>query len=393
VLLDELGAGTDPVEGAALARAISGRLLERGCLAVCTTHYAELKAFAHNTVGVTNASVEFDVETLAPTYRLTIGLPGRSNALAIASRLGLDASLVEAAQNMMGSEDVQIESMLATIHQEREAAAAELARAEQVRADAEKYRERYTDALREFEESADTRIADMTRQLEHELRSAREELRRLRDKARDTSLSRQVVQQAEQRMHEMQAHMRETGQSLRATAPAPPAPAPSGVPDTPRPLRVGDMVMVRSLGLNGEILGIDEDDEAADVQVGGFRVQVHLDELRREKRKERPNGPPEPDEEAPAPSRQVSLPPVPEVPMSFDMRGWRASEVSGRLDQYLNEAYLAGLPSVRLIHGKGSGVLRQVVRDELRQHSLVASFQGGGTDGGEGVTIAKLVER
>ncbi|MFO7166450.1 MAG: endonuclease MutS2, partial [Chloroflexota bacterium] len=151
VLLDELGAGTDPVEGAALARAIVERLLERNVLGVATTHYAELKAFAYATPGVQNASVEFDVETLAPTYRLTIGLPGRSNALAIASRLGLDPAIVERARATMAREDAQVEDLLAGIHREREASAAELARAEQLRADAEKYRARLADQLQEFE--------------------------------------------------------------------------------------------------------------------------------------------------------------------------------------------------------------------------------------------------
>src|SRR6266545_6005220 len=152
VLLDELGAGTDPVEGAALARAIIERLLELGVMTIATTHYAELKAFAYATEGVQNGSVEFDVETLAPTYRLTIGLPGRSNALAIAARLGLDPALVERARSTVAHEDVHVEDLLAGIHREREATAAELARVEELRADTEKYRERLADELRGFEQ-------------------------------------------------------------------------------------------------------------------------------------------------------------------------------------------------------------------------------------------------
>jgi DNA mismatch repair protein MutS2 len=155
---------------------------------------------------------------------------------------------------------------------------------------------------------------------------------------------------------------------------------------------VGDIVTVPSLKLTGEVLAIDEEDQVADVQVGGFRVHVDMDELQRGKRRSQPESavaPPAP----PAPQRAVSVPPQPDVPMNFDMRGWRAADVSDKLDRYLNDAYLAGLPSVRIVHGKGSGVLRQVVRDMLRQHPLVQSFTGGGAEGGEGVTIARLTER
>lgn len=386
VLLDELGAGTDPVEGAALARAIIERLLGLGVLGVATTHYAELKAFAYATPGVQNASVEFDVETLAPTYRLTIGLPGRSNALAIAARLGLEPALVERARSMMAREDAQVEDLLAGIHREREAAAADMARAEELRADAEKYRERLAAELQEFERRREEEWQSARDEIERELREARAQLRRLRDDFRSVSLSRQWLEQAEQRVQEIREKTPSTPPRARQTAPSlPPQPA-APQPQQPRPLQVGDRVMVRSVGLMGEIITIDEDDQSAEVQVGGFRVQANLSELRREKDARK--------EEAPArpavPARGPSLPPPPEVEMTFDIRGWRASEVADRLDRYLNDAYLAGLPSVRIIHGKGTGALRQVVRDVLSGHPLVASFSGGGQDGGEGVTVAKM---
>ncbi len=390
VLLDELGAGTDPVEGAALARAISERLLDRGCLAICTTHYAELKAFAHNTPGIQNASVEFDVETLAPTYRLTIGLPGRSNALAIASRLGLAPDLIEAARSTITGEEVQIEHLLSTIRAERETAAAERQRAEELRADAEKYRERHAEALRELETSLQEQVDEANRALEHELRAVRGEMRRLRDESRSASVSRQWAQEAEQRIQELRAQAEVTGKNILAPFAQSTDTTATGE-QAPRPLRVGDPVQVRSLGLNGEILAIDEEDETAEVQVGGFRVEVELNELRREKDgKSRDTA--ESPTSRPAASTK-SLPPMPEVSMDFDMRGWRAAEVPDKLDRYLNDAYLAGLPSVRIIHGKGSGTLRQVVRDMLGQHRLVKSFGGGGADGGEGVTVAQLTER
>lgn len=394
VLLDELGAGTDPVEGAALARAIVERLLDQGCLGVATTHYAELKAFAYNTPGVQNGSVEFDVETLAPTYRLTIGLPGRSNALAIANRLGLDTAIVERARATMAREDAQVEDLLAGIHREREAAQTELRRTEELRTDAEKYRDRLAHEWREFEENRESRRSQVEHDLEEELREIRGQLHRLRDEFRSVSLSRQWLDEAEQRLQSTRQESNAALERVRTkphvvpVMPMPPTMPPAPVPQPPRPLQVGDNVLVRSVGLNGEIVAIDEEDQMADVQIGGFRMRVGLDELRRVK--------PNPEEERRTRYREqraITVSSTPDVSMTFDMRGWRAGEVNDRLDHYINDAYLAGLPQVRLVHGKGSGTLRQIVREMLRQHPLVASFTAGGNDGGDGVTIAKLVER
>jgi DNA mismatch repair protein MutS2 len=387
VLLDELGAGTDPVEGAALARAIIERLLGMGVLGVATTHYAELKAFAYATEGVQNGSVEFDVETLGPTYKLTIGLPGRSNALAIARRLGLPEALVDRARSMMAHEDAQVEDLLAGIHREREATALELQRADELRADAEKYRERLANELRDFERQRESEWQAARDQIDDELREVRGQLRRLRDEFRSVSVSRQWMEEAEKRLQETQGQVKEITQPApnpRAVIAEPPAPT-----QAPRPLQVGDVVLVRSVGLSGEILAIDADEGTAEVQVGGFRMQADLAELRRETKQERKTKA-EPQRAEP---QRTSLPATPDVGMTFDMRGWRAGEVADKLDRYLNDAYLAGLPYVRLIHGKGTGALRQIVRDTLTGHPLVASHGGGGPDGGEGVTVARLIER
>ncbi len=382
VLLDELGAGTDPVEGAALARAVVERLLERDIFGVATTHYAELKAFAYATPGVQNASVEFNVETLAPTYRLTIGLPGRSNALAIATRLGLDAALVERARSTMDNEDAHVEDLLAGIHRERETAAEDRRRADELRADAEKYRERLADELQSFEARRDAEWEQARQEIESELREARSQVRRLRDDLKSVSVSRQWLEQAEQRINETRSAVpsQAPGKPIAPALPPPPA------AQAPRALQVGDLVMVRSVGLMGEILSIDEEERAADVQVGGFRMRAELAELRRSK-----DGKPSAASAAYAESRGTSLPPPPDVSISIDMRGWRAAEVIEKLERYLNDAVLAGLPQVRIIHGKGTGALRQVVRDMLKTHPLVASFNSASqADGGEGVTVARL---
>jgi DNA mismatch repair protein MutS2 len=387
VLFDELGAGTDPVEGAALARAIIERLLELGVMGVATTHYAELKAFAYNTPGVQNASVEFDVETLAPTYRLSIGLPGRSNALAIASRLGLSPALVERARSTIDREDAQVEDLLAGIHREREASEAAMRRAEELREDAEKYRDRLERELAEFHASREAQAEAARQELEEELREVRSQLRRLRDEFRSVSLSRQWMEQAEQRMAEASEQVKQAA-ARRAAAPQTPQTPPQ---QAPRPLQPGDKVLVRSVGLKGEIVSIDEAEGNAQVQVGGFRMTVDLRELARDKGG--PDAAPAFARREPRQERTVSLPAAPDVSMTFDMRGWRAHEVGDKLDRYLNDAYLAGLHQVRLIHGKGTGALRQIVRDVLQTHPLVTSFGGGGREGGDGVTVANLVER
>ena len=218
MLLDELGAGTDPVEGAALARAIIERLLELGVLGVATTHYAELKAFAYATEGVQNGSVEFDVETLGPTYKLTIGLPGRSNALAIARRLGLPEALVDRARSMMAHEDAHVEDLLAGIHREREAAALELQRTDELRADAEKYRERLATELRDFERQREAEWQAARDQLDDELREVRGQLRRLRDEFRSVSVSRQWMEEAEKRLQETQGQVKEITQPATESA-------------------------------------------------------------------------------------------------------------------------------------------------------------------------------
>jgi DNA mismatch repair protein MutS2 len=377
VLFDELGAGTDPVEGAALARVIIERLLELGVLGAATTHYAELKAFAYATEGVQNASVEFDVETLAPTYRLSIGLPGRSNALAIATRLGLDRALVERARGSITGENVQVEDLLGEIHREREQAEAERRRADELRADAEKLQRRLAEEYGELQRTKEAQLEAAREELEQQVREARQQLRRLRDEFRSVSLTRQWLEEAEQRVQQ-------AAEAIPALAP------PQAVPELAgeAPLAVGETVFVRSVGLSGELLEIDAQEQEADVQVGGFRMRVGLGELERRQLNSK-----EARSERRREERRISLPALPEVSMSFDMRGWRAGEVAEKLDRYLNDAYLAGLPQVRLIHGKGTGALRQVVREVLSGHPLVSSYAGGGQDGGDGVTVATMVQR
>lgn len=408
VLLDEIGAGTDPTEGAALARSIIEWLLEHDCMGIVTTHYAELKVFAHNTPGVQNASVEFDSETLAPTYKLTIGVPGRSNALAIAARLGLNRAIVDRAQGTISQDTVHLDELLEDIHCKQEAVVAELQRAQELRNDAEKYRNRLAEHLQEFEDVRQEHMNDALREVEEEVRELRSELRRAHESARRAQSAAQSVQSAQpaqpttvptttdkqpdepnqpvsadEHLKQAETLMKQLTHKQRQTT------APAQVLMDDAAFAVGDTVLVRSIGLTGQIVALDENDDMADVQVGSFRVHVSIGELRRDKSqtKSDKHTPPARSE------RTGKLPEMPDVSMSLDMRGWRTADVPIELERYLNDAYMSGFPQVEIIHGKGSGALRHMVRDMVRKHPLVQKFCSGGEAGGEGVTVVTFVER
>jgi DNA mismatch repair protein MutS2 len=374
VLLDELGAGTDPVEGAALARAILTELVARGTLTIATTHYSELKGYAHTTPGVANASVEFDVETLRPTYRLTIGLPGRSNALAIAARLGLPETVLEKARTMVSSEDVEVERMLEDIHRERE-------RAEAARLRAEKEHRRVADLARQLSK----RLADVEREkrsaVERAHAEASAELDDLRDQLRRVASQVEHGQARRDELAPLMQQAREVERQLKVRRP--PA-APEVRPA--EPIAPGMWVRVRRLGQVGQVGAVSG--READVQLGSFKTRVRLDELEPATRAEAAQA-------APAatslPSYSVSQAAGPMPPLQMEVRGWRAEQVGPELDRYLNDAYMAGLPFVRIVHGKGTGVLKQVVREHLTGHPLVKSFDfAAPREGGEGVTVAAL---
>jgi len=378
VLLDELGAGTDPGEGSALARSILSHLLRRRITTLVATHYPELKVYAHATPGVKNASVEFDLETLAPTYELSIGLPGRSNALAIASRLGLPADIIEEARNLVSSGVLETEQLLADIKQAREDTLAALREAEEARDEAQALEKELRTRLNRIEEEKREILNAAREEARQELATLKEEIKLLRANLATTALLQgrpkgeapaQPLVQAAERLAELEQTVPPLIPALR--------------PSSGGPLRVGDIVWVEGLQASGEVIELDG--EEAEVQVGRFRVKAHLEEL--EKRAE--GGELLPTREVPA----LDIP-HPSPGTELNLRGLRVEDTIPRLDRYLNEAYLAGLPSVRIIHGKGTGVLRRVVREQLEGHSLVASYRPADQyEGGDGVTVVELVRR
>lgn len=370
VLLDELGAGTDPEEGSALARAIIDFLLDRGCMAVGTTHYTELKSYAHTTPGVRNASVEFDEETLSPTYRLMIGLPGRSNALSIAGRLGMPEEVIARAQERVRPESRELNDLLQQIQDERDAASARRALADQEREETRKLMERARRELQEAERTRSHAADEGRREAEAELEEFRKELATLRrelQRAPAQQGTTEVVQATENRLREITRR----------------SPGPRHIPkDAPHEITPGDTVLVLGLGSSGKVLSVQ--DGTAEVQLGRLKSRVSLRDVQFQAE---PSGQPEPTGRS-----RYNLESSRSTPsMELDLRGKRAEEVSRELDRYIDDAYLSGMPLVRIIHGKGTGALRQVVREFLRGHPLVASLEGGGnTQGGEGVTVATL---
>jgi DNA mismatch repair protein MutS2 len=382
VLLDELGAGTDPSEGSALARAILATLLERGIASVATTHYSELKAFAHEQPGVANASVEFDVDTLSPTYRLSIGLPGRSNALAIAARLGLPEPIITQARDFLGSAGVEMESLLEGLQADRRAAADERYHLSMERAEAEHLRR---ELQREHEELEDERVRilnDARAQARREVEALQSELARMRADVRQARITPEQLDDLRSGARALDERTAPIVPRRRRAATPPDVEQP-----LPGPLAVGDTVRVRSMGQRGELTSLPNARGEAEVQLGALKLRVPATDLERLSRRQVRAA-----DERPA----LSLPSLVEreMPdMQLDLRGSRVEEVLPAVDRYLNDAYLSGMPAVRILHGKGTGALRQAVRDQLAHHPLVKSYEAApNAEGGDGVTVATLAQ-
>jgi DNA mismatch repair protein MutS2 len=371
VLLDELGAGTDPQEGSALARAIISALLARRAMVVGTTHYSELKAYAYATPGVENASVEFNVKSLAPTYRLMVGVPGRSNALAIAKRLGMPQPILNEASGMIDPDDQRADSLLQDIRRRRDETEEALRRAKASEQEAERLRDEIARERYAAEQERISARKEALDQAELELAEVRDTLRRLQ---RDREMIGAARDHVEQRKDEAEkaAEVVKTFKRQRVPRPAP--------LQSPKKIGIGDKVMILSIGQEGEVVAVN--DGQADVQLGALKTRQPVDGLKRLGRA-RGEG---------AEEKQFTPTPImPFVSMEIDIRGIRAVEVEAVLERYLDEAYRAGLPMVRIIHGKGTGALREVVRNLLRTSPIVERQESArANEGGEGATMAYL---
>ena len=378
VIFDELGAGTDPQEGAALARAILSELLERGSLAFVATHYPELKAFAHTTQKVINASLEFNLHTLRPTYKLTIGLPGRSNALAIAKRLGLPQSVLDLAQGEIDPNDIRTDDMLDDIHKQRKEAFKDRRKAQDARVEVHRLKRELSQQLENIEAER-IKILDQARdEAEKQLEAMQAEIRDMRRRLREAEKPLEEVEAVEA---EIKAVEKKVPQPIRKKKVKPvinkQESAISGDPE------VGDTVVVETLGADGIVTALGKGE--AEVQVGALRLWAKLKDLRLKKRVARE------EKKVEVSGLRETITALPK--MELDMRGERAEDALDILERYIDQAYLGGMPFVRVIHGKGTGRLREVVREALQMNPYVKLFEEGkDKEGGAGVTVVKFKE-
>lgn len=376
VLLDEIGAGTDPDEGAALAKAILEFLMDRDARIVATTHYGELKEFAYVREGVENASVEFDLETLRPTYHVMIGVPGSSNAFAIASRLGMPSDVVERAHTYVSGRQDTADEMIRRIEESHRAAIEDRRDAKQASSDAELLRSRYEQELRKLEtarEKLEERVRAEGRELieryTKRLDRAMKELRSYKREGKRTQVLQQEITNAFKEIEE-------------ATVPAPSEQF-EEEPLEDHVYRRGETVLVTGLNQSGFLL--DEiKDGAATVQIGSMRVTVPADTLRPVRRQPK-------EEPPPAASTSISLEAARTVSPELKLIAQRAEPAIRNLDKYLDDAMTAGLQQVRIIHGRGTGALKKAVWDYLKDHSGIESFRlAEDNEGGSGATIVEL---
>ncbi|MDR2132401.1 MAG: endonuclease MutS2 [Clostridiales Family XIII bacterium] len=386
-LLDELGAGTDPAEGAALAIAVLERLKARGVLTVATTHYSELKKFAVATEGVENASMEFDVETLRPTYKLRTGAPGRSNAFEISKKLGLPAEITERAAGLLSGDELRFESVIRSIEEDRKAAERELDEATELKcrlAERERAIERETQKLADKKDGILNAAREEARGILSEAKALAEELQReLRELPRVAD-----EKERNRRLESGRKRLRELENRHRGRAAAPLV---NPTPVDPRSLRAGDRVKVLPLAQNGEVIGPPDERGEVQVQLGRMKISIAADRLMPL------------DGGGKRPAKSVSRGTdygalynvkVKSVSPSVNVHFMNLDSALTDVDKYLDDAFIAGLREVSIIHGRGAGILRDGIRGMLKTHPHVSGFRRGDyNEGGDGVTICTLKNR
>ncbi|WP_010235707.1 endonuclease MutS2 [Clostridium arbusti] len=379
VLFDELGAGTDPTEGAALAVSILENLRERKTKLVATTHYSELKAYALKTEGVENASVEFDVETLRPTYRLLIGIPGKSNAFEISKRLGLPDYIIDEARKGISSDTLKFEDLIQSL-QEKSIKAEENARkSEMLKIEAEKIKEKYEEKLYSLNSSREKALSEGRKEAKGIIAEAKEEadeiLKNIRELERMgySSETRAKLEKERRRLKESLDNVEENMYKDSSKE--------NGLTS----VKEGEEVYIPSLNMKGIVLSQPDNRGEVQIQAGIMKINVKLKNLTKGK------GDNSRSKEAKKIKKREAKLNLKQVDSSIDLRGMDGEEAMYNVDKYLDEAYLAGLKSVTVIHGKGTGVLRNVISDMLKRQHHVKSYRlGNYGEGGAGVTVVEL---
>lgn len=385
VLMDELGAGTDPVEGAALAVAIIERMRLFGAKIAATTHYAEMKLYALQTPGVENASCEFDIATLRPTYRLLIGVPGRSNAFAISQRLGLGDDIIEAAKGHVASDNARFEDVVSQLEQTRQSLEEERRHTAKLLDEAKSKRDDIASYKERLERDRDNEIARARREAQRIVEDVKQQSQKLIEELEEIRRQKDS-QQFNQLVGGARAGMRASLRKMDNRA-NPVTGTNSSEYVLPRPLEKGDSVKIASFGTNGVVLQPEDDSGNVLVQTGAIKTKVKVSELRllekqKQKNKQASGG---------RVTRTVESRATRSASSEFDMRGMNAEEGIMALEQFLDNCVMLGTKSVTVIHGKGTGVLRSAVHTFLRRCAAVRTFRLGAFGEGEsGVTIVEL---
>ncbi|MBQ3370702.1 MAG: endonuclease MutS2 [Mogibacterium sp.] len=393
VLLDELGAGTDPLEGAALGIAELERLKEAGALVAATTHYTELKKYALSTPGVENASMEFNVETLSPTYKLRVGLPGKSNAFEISEKLGLDKSIIDRAAELMGEEQLEFEEAVSRVEADQAAAEAKLAEAgrereaaQEAMSEAEKELAKARAEAAKIVEEARKKAGVMLRDAQGTIDEITTELRDIQHRKKNAGFneghiaggaaeSRRKLRQAESALKPADAPKVETIQTGK-------------MPD-PEDLRIGMRVKYTKLDQTGDVESLPDSRGNFGIRLGSIRMTVNVKDVVIAESEPQGNK-----EKKKAKYGNMSFGKTKNVSTEINLIGMNLDDATDRMNKYIDDAFLAGLKTVNIIHGRGSGILRKGLRAELRRNKHVESYKSAPYDqGGEGNTIVTLVDR
>ncbi len=381
VLFDELGAGTDPAEGAALAVAVIEFCRKLGAKVAATTHYGEMKLYAMRTQGVINASCEFDVETLRPTYRLLIGIPGKSNAFAISKRLGLSDLIIDDARSLVSENDVNFEDVLSQLEAQRQAMEQARIQAEQLKREVEKTKAQSEEYNREIKKERDKAVAKARKEAQAIIDDARrsvniamDEIKQMKKQLKDAG----ALEDFNQRQAQLRRGLNQAEDKLADKEEK------KETKVSARPAKQGDTVELLKLGTRATVLQVNKDG-TLQIQAGIMKLNVKQNEVYVLPQQEGEEAVKKFVEKATKQLRSI------QTPSELDLRGMSADEAITVLENYIDSALLSKLPSVRIIHGKGTGVLRKAVQQHLKRHRRVKSVRlGVYGEGEDGVTIAEL---
>ena len=381
-LFDELGAGTDPIEGAALAVAILEYLRLVGAVTAATTHYSELKLFALSTPGVCNASCEFDVKTLKPTYKLLIGIPGKSNAFAISSRIGLNENIIERAKSLMSEDNVRFEDLIGGLQESKKKADEDAHKAMLLRREADELRNKIDTQKQMLEDKRQKMLDDARREAKRIILDAKEESNAIIKEL--NTLRRNVLSKnIDKSVDDVRTRLKKKETTLDESF------SDNGKHKTqktaPKTVKAGDFVEIVSLGQTGEVIKPPDDDKNVQVQAGILKINVNLSDLRMAQNTVEKKNKHEQKSYIGYSTKKA------DIKTEIDLRGMNLEEAMMEADRFIDDAYMAGLTQISIIHGKGTGILRSGIADMLKRHKLIKSYRLGKYGEGEtGVTIAEL---